>query len=297
MHFLICPTSVYKCSRSHHSGYILCDIPSRDDCISTIFEEEQQSSSSSTSSLRPAADGGSGGGSSGPVGENDSDGVGPSSQNPPASDAASVADNSLSSSLVPTHVTYLHASAEFILSEDGAARQTDKPEQSTSASAVAAAGAKIQPEEKLQQAIEQYFESERNSMNSQRVVGGVEVQPMVESSKKASLPSSENVMAEEGVAEDDAATPPWLPATAMALQNEFSAKTQAVDAEVDLPSLVDAVDLQLTGGETPAFVRMLAGEGIGQADLASSGDPESARMERKRSLGMDHVDVFLVKEN
>lgn len=220
--------------------------------------------------------------------------MGPLSQNPPASDAISDVDNELSSSLLPTHVTYLHASADFLLSEDGVTRQMNKLEQPISMPpAVAAAGAKGRPEEKLRQAIEQYFELEKINVSSQHVVSDVEVQPVVEPSRKAtSLPSSESVMVKEGVTEDDAATPLWLPATAVALQNEFAAKTQAVDAEVDLPSLVEAVDLQLTDGETPEFVWMLAGEGLGQAGRVSSSDPESAPMERKHSSGMDHADVI-----
>lgn len=46
----------------------------------------------------------------------------------------------------------------------------------------------------------------------------------------------------------------------MALRDSFGAKIQIVNSEADLQTLVHAVDLQLTGGETPAFMWMLAGD-------------------------------------
>lgn len=264
-----------------HSGFILCDIPSRDHCISEIFEEQGESTP-----LAEAVTGGGGGGNSNSnsngASENDSESAGPLIHHPSARVSSTFDGGAMS--LRPTQAVYLAATARFILREEAARQRSLEP-----TPVVGGVGG----EDKLREEIERYFEAE--SQKHQRADAR---KAKVDRPKtNGSLGEDSTKMEEEGINDGATSSKLWLPATVVTLRDDFATKAQAVDAEADLSSVVNAVDLQLTGGETPAFVWMLAGEDIGEGsyvpvgglETADAGGCAGAPTERDHPLGVGNV--------
>lgn len=240
-----------------------------------MFEEQEES--------RPSAQAITEGGGDGDIrsdaSENDSGGAGSPTQSPSARISPIFDESALS--LRPTHVVYLAATTEFILREEAARKRSLE-------SPLTVGG--TEGEDKLREDIERYFAAECQAHRP------VEAKVDRPKTNRPSVEDSRNIAEEGGIVDGTTSSKLWLPATAVALREDFMTKAQVVDAEVDLSSIVDAVDLQLTGGETPAFVSMLAWDDIREGDCLPVGDLETdgvggcagARTERDQPLGVSH---------
>lgn len=206
----------------------------------------------------------------------------PTATSPSASAGGSVATDVAQSSDVaavedfqPTHIVYLDASLEYIVSQQGLRGGGTE-------GAGGAAGKEA--EAKLRADLERYFAEEQQQADTQ----------------------SDNKGGDDGVGgggNSDSSRREgerWIPATARALQERYAITAAAIDAEgegeddggeggVSVSGVVSAVDQHLCGGEVPAFVGMLSG-GSGGASSAveeggSSAEEEEKKVERQEIAG------------
>lgn len=144
----------------------------------------------------------------------------------------------------PTHVVYLDTTAANLLG------------------AHEGSGGKLAPnhdqETKILEEMERYFEAESVSMSGSISKSGVDTSG--DGNIGGDLDHGGDKQAQE------TGNGQWLPATAFALRDVLGVETGVVKSEADFERVFDAVDMHLTGGETPGFVRMFAeddGEGSG----------------------------------
>lgn len=175
--------------------------------------------------------------------------------------------------LNPTHVVYLDASPDFIVSRRRG-RLVEGMEEKDD-------GTKIRGE------LDRYFAEEGKQQGSDTSIDALT--PTKDAVRKE--PDSGGDADNTGKREHD--TPPnpgrgWLPATAKALRDGYGANIIAVDADVDTSELVDEVDLYLTRGKPPAFIWMLSRDADHEDECENDGDMDGSTREEGKS-GKDAI--------
>lgn len=254
------------------SGYVLCNIPSHGDVAAEIFGDDppqspQQSSKGSTATTTTAT------GTAGSGRRSSS--TPPTAASPPAAgvsvaDAAQPDDDAVEY-FQPTHVVYLDASLEHIVSQQGL--------RGGGAEGGGGAAGK-EAEAKLRADIERYFAEEEQQQLRE------DTQPDTKGNGEEEAGGDGNGDSSRREGER------WIPATARALQERYAIKAAAIDAEgggedgggVSVSRVVGAVNQHLCGGEIPAVVKMLSGGGAGSAEEQGE-SPADEKMERQEIAG------------
>eukprot|EP00904_Undaria_pinnatifida_P014095 jgi/Undpi1/9816/HiC_scaffold_27.g12270.m1 len=304
-------------------GYILCNIPSRADAASDIFGNPLVTSEPLLSEFS-GIDAKSSDAKLGGEGGDDAQST-PAANNRPLPEAEE---------MMPTHVVYLDATVEYILAqrgEDGEGGEVGGggggggsrggkggggarggggggggggnggrgkiDSGSGGAGGGGGGGGESETLQKLRSEIERYFVEEKKETGPR---GGADSTVAIAAPGKGKKKGESLSDGFDGRENTSAPQESWIPATAGVLRDRYMAKTAVVVDNGEgggASGLVDAVCMQLTGGQVPAFVWMLSGgdeeqeEGshleVGPGGLSGKGtnDDDTAATDGEASAG------------